>query len=241
MMETEEQIRAYGPVLRRIEHIGQVCLAGWVGVLVALGVTWPEPFAMVWRLVLGQMMAGRAFSIGLGLDLGFPKWFLLLQCSIQDILLLLLFYPLLIAGYRRVVEMRIVGPAIANIRASAERHKSKVEPFGAVGLMLFVLFPFWSTGPLAGGVVGYMLGIRTWLSFTAIIAGNFLSVGCWILFFDYLSGLLMRSGTKLPVGLPLMMLVTVIVLAGVYRAWQLRKHVYHRIMNGRAVKEEDGD
>ena len=229
--ETEE-IRAYGPVLRRIEHIGQVSLAVWVAVLVVLGILWPTPFLQVWKLVCGQAVAGRAYSVSKGIELEFPKIFLLFQCALQDIIILLLLYPLLIAGYRRVVEMRIVGPAIANIRAAATRHRSKVEPWGAIGVAAFVLFPFWSTGPLAGSVLGYMLGIRTWLVFTSVIVGNFLAVGCWIWFFDGVQKLMDSLNWRPPVSLPLAILLGVIVLGGSYRAWNLRKRFRERLANG---------
>jgi len=111
---------------------------------------------------------------------------------------LLLLYPLLVAGYRRAVEMRVVGPAIANIRAAAERSKSKIEPFGAAGLALFVFFPFWTTGPLAGGVVGYLIGLRTWVTFASVILGNFLAVGAWILLFERMRAFSQTVGDRAP-------------------------------------------
>ena len=98
--------------------------------------------------------------------------------------------------------------------------------------ILFVLFPFWSTGALAGGVVGYMLGLRTWVVFLSVIAGNFLSVACWIWFFDSLNAFMKHVNAQLPVSLPLVILLTVIVLAGTYRAWRLRKRLLDRLVNG---------
>jgi hypothetical protein len=74
-----------------------------------------------------------------------------------------------------------------------------------------------------------MLGMRTWLVFVSVILGNFLSVGCWILFFDSLKGLT----EKLPVSLPLVILLTVVGLACAYRAWTLRQQIAHRFKNGR--------
>lgn len=205
--------------LRLITRTGFVCLGVWMALLVGVAVAQPDPFIHSWRLVLGQLVAGRAFSVSAGVELGFPQLFLLIQIALQDLIILLLLYQLLIAGYRRVERFRVIGRVIRSIRVSAEQHKKHVEPFGAIGLMLFVLFPFWSTGALAGGVVGYMLGIRTWLVFLSIIIGNFLSVGCWILFFQSLSAFVDRSGARLPVSLPLVVLITVVVIAVGYRAW----------------------
>jgi len=46
--------------------------------------------------------------------------------------------------------------------------------------MLFVIFPFWSTGPLVGVMVGYLLGMSTRLIFTTVIIGNIIAVAAWI-------------------------------------------------------------
>lgn len=217
-----EKIPAYGPRLRLIERIGQACLSIWVAVLICLGVLWPDPYADAWQLILQQIIGGRALSVSAGLNQEFPKLFLLLQCALQDIIILLLLYPLLVAGYRRVVEIRIVGPAIANIRASAERHKKEIEPYGALGLMVFVFFPFWTTGALAGGVVGYLIGMRTWVTFSSVITGNFLAVACWIWFFDRMAEFSARLGQRMP----WIILALVLALAVISQMRALYKHTH---------------
>lgn len=226
--------------LRRITRVGFVSLAVWAALLLLMGARWPEPFTKSWRLVLGQMMAGRAYSVSEGLALGFPKVFLLFQVALQDIIILLLLYRLLVAGYKRVQRMPVIGPAIANIHASAERHKNKVEPYGAVGIALFVLFPFWSTGPLAGSVLGYMLGIRTWLVFVSVIIGNFLCVACWIWIFDRLFLFMQHIGAQLPISLPLAILLTVVIAGTVSQCWKNRRRIagWIRRLGGRGASAD---
>ncbi len=211
--------RAFSRMIRRIERSGQILLTLWISVLVALGVTWPQPYARVWELILLQIVAGRAASVSKGIAMGFPRPFLLVHCTLQDIVILLLLYPLLVAGYRYAVEWRFVGPTIANIRATAERHKSKVAPFGALGLFVFVLFPFWSTGALAGGLVGYLLGIRTRWVFSSIIIGNFLAVGLWVWFFERM----FRFSETLGSRMWLIIVLSIIVIAGVGRVVRIRR------------------
>ncbi len=214
-------VRAFGRMIRQIERAGQVLLTVWVAVLVALGIVFPQPYARAWELVLLQIVAGRAASVSKAAGMGFPKPFLLVHCTLQDIIILLLLYPLLVAGYRYAVEWRFIGPAIANVRATAERHKSKIAPFGALGLMLFVLFPFWSTGPLAGGVVGYLLGMRTRWVFTSVIVGNFLAVALWIWFFDRMS----RLSETLSSTMWMFILAGVLLAAAVGRIVAIRRRM----------------
>lgn len=190
--------RAFGPRLRFIEQLGYRACAAWVATLVVLGVAWGPPYTRVWELVLGQVAGGRAVSVSRGLDLGFSKWFLFFQCSFQDILLLLLLYPWIVAGYRRTVEMSFIGETLLNIRRTAEKHKEIVRPWGPIGLALFVLFPFWSTGALAGGVVGYLLGMRMWVVFAAVIIGNCVAVAIWIGLFDQMAALSSKAVGWMP-------------------------------------------
>lgn len=209
----EDQPRAYNRDLRIIERIGQGGLSVTIAVFIALGVAWEEPYEKVWSLVLAHFVTGRAGNIVLGIKLGFPTWFLFLQCFVQDLLMCLLLYPLFVAGYRRAVEWRILGPALANIRATADRHKSKIEPFGAAGLVLFVLIPFWSTGALVGAVVGYLLRLRTWVTFAAVTIGNFFAVAIWIYLIQHGIEALAHFEERTAPGYILAAVVAVLILA----------------------------
>jgi Sec-independent protein secretion pathway component TatC len=52
--------------------------------------------------------------------------------------------------------------------------------------MLFVIFTFWSTGPLVGVMVGYLLGMSTRLTFTTVIVGDIIAVAAWTWGYDKL-------------------------------------------------------
>lgn len=215
---------SYDRTLWVIEWTGVALVAIWAILLAAFGILRPDPYAGSWQLVLGQLVVGRAYSVSAGLNGGFSKLFLLTQCSLQDIVTLFLLYPVLVAGYRRVIEVRFVGPALANIRATAERHKSRVAHFGAVGVMVFVFFPLWCTGALAGALIGYLLGMHTAVVFTSVIVGNILAVACWIWLFDVMRGFSERLGD----GIPVAIVVSVVVFAAVFRILDLRRRAKRR-------------
>ena len=218
------QLRAFGPKLRLIERVGQASLTVWIILLVVLGVILRDPYDKVWQLVLGQVIGGRALSISTGLNLEFSRLFLFFQCSLQDIIVLLLLYPFVVAGYRRAVEMSFIGETIINIRATAERHKDKVQPWGALGLVVFVLFPFWSTGALAGGVVGYLIGMRMWVTFTCVIIGNCIAVGLWILLFEQMRAFSETVANYLPV-----LILTGVIAVGTFFFFRKRLKSRHEM------------
>ena len=170
-------------LLHRISVCGWSLCALWAAVLVTWGILQPDPYAQGWRLVIELMFLGRAVNVVHGLSAGFSKTYLLVQSGPQDIILLLVLYPWVVRGYERTVRRRLLRHFFARLNGAAERHKDRVGAFGALGLWAFVFFPFWSTGALVGGVVGYLLGMRTSVIFTSVFLGHGLSTVGLIWFF----------------------------------------------------------
>ncbi len=230
-------LRAFDWKLRLIGRTGQFLLTYTIILFVFLGLMWPEPYKDVWQLVLAHLVGGRPLNVLRGLDLGFHPLFIYLQCCLEDVIILCLFYPLVVAGYRRAVEWRVLGPALVTIRETAAKHKSKIEPYGVAGLMVFVIFPFWSTGALVGAVVGYLLGMRTWVAFSAVITGNFIAAALWVWLFDRIN----EFSSHLTQGLLITILVGVLVTAVGAQLRSLRKQ---RKVLGASIgttRAEDGE
>ena len=172
------------PELRRIHRIGWSICLGWVTALVIWATIEPEPYAQGWRLVLELLFLGRAVSIADGIASGFGSLYLVFQNGLEDIILLLILYPWVVAAYEGVSGHRLLRGTIERVRRTAEANRKVIEPWGVIGLWTFVFFPFWSTGALVGGVVGYLLGMRTWVVFSSVFAGHFISVASLVWLFD---------------------------------------------------------
>lgn len=220
-MSEMQEVPAYDSTLRFIERIGLACLVLYAASLMAIAAIEPEPYAGAWHLVIGNLLIGRTYNITFGLIEGYSPVYLIYQCGLGNLTLLLLAYPLLIAGYRRAIEWRFVGPSIAGIRASAEKHMHRVERFGAVGLLALVFFPAWSTGPLVAAVVGYLLGMRPSVMFTSIIVGDILSIAAWIWFIDWMR----RFSESIGQWLPWVVVVLVVGFAIAYRVRLIRQRM----------------
>lgn len=173
------------PKLKRIQRLGWGLFVLWSTTLVAIAIIRPDPYAQGWRLVLELLFLGRAVSIADGIASGFGRVYLLFQNGLEDVILLLLVYPWVVAAYEGVSGRRFIRITVARVRHIAEANRSVVEPWGVMGLWAFVFFPFWSTGALVGSVVGYILGMRTWVVFMSVFTGHFLSVVSLVWFFDF--------------------------------------------------------
>jgi len=210
MNSSDLQVRVGDPspaTLRYIRAAGHACLVGILIIFVLLFTYHGAPYDQAWHLVLAQLLSGRAGSTGLGLQKGFNPYYLFFQISMQDFILMLYVYPWFVTGYQHLSRFPVIGPALSGVHELALRHKSRIAPYGAIGLILFVLFPFWSTGPLVGVVVGYLIGLRTWATFASVIAGNLSAVAAWILFYDRLNSYSPKAA--------LTFLVVVFVLAAI--------------------------
>lgn len=180
---------AAGPpraLLYAIFFSGHALLTASFAFFVYLANRWPDPYSHVWELIPVHFFSGRAGNAGVGLELGFNRWFILFQCCVLDFIIMTLVYPLFVAGFQRASRWPVIGSALSGTHEMALRHKDRIEKYGAVGLMLFVAFPLWSTGPLVGVVLGYILGMRTWITFAAVTVGNVLTTALWIWFFHFL-------------------------------------------------------
>jgi uncharacterized membrane protein len=176
--------------ITQIGKIGWTLFAIWAVVLLVWGIIEPDPYASGWRLVVELFFLGRLVNIADGTAAGFSSAYLLFQSGVQDIILLLILYPVVIATHKGSRKRGgLVGRYIDTLQRTAERQKYMVESLGAVGLWVFVFFPFWSTGALVGGVVGYLVGMRTKVVFLAVFSGHILSVGSLIWFFDFMNEL----------------------------------------------------
>jgi uncharacterized membrane protein len=176
--------------LRRIGQVGWALFAVWAGVLITWAIVEPDPYAGGWRLVLELAFMGHLVSIADGSASGFGKAYLFVQSGMQDAILLMVAYPIVVSAYEGVVTRGgVAGRWLAAVHRAAERQKRVVEPAGAIGLWVFVVLPFWSTGTLVGGMVGYLLGMRTSVVFAAVLSGYVLSVIGLIWFFDFMTEL----------------------------------------------------
>lgn len=221
--DPERSFVAADPVLRRTAVVGWVLTFAWTVTLVVWGIVAPDPYAHGWRLVLELAFMGRVVSIADGVANGFSTAYLLVQTGVQDILLLLVLYPPVVAACEGIAGRGFFGRWLEGLRATAETHKSRVEPLGAIGLWVFVFFPFWSTGALVGGVVGYLLGMRMRVVFASVFTGHVLSVLVLLFAFDAVRDAVEVFDSSLVKFLPWIVLALMVAIALVMRWWKSRR------------------
>ena len=167
---------------------GRLLLAGaalafiftlWLGVKLLLS---PEESQVLIGMTATEVMFGRAAGLAFGYSLGLEHSTVIPICMIIETILVLIFYPLFVFSWRHLLVVKWLKNTFERIHNAAEVHKDKIQRYGIVGLFVFVWFPFWMTGPVVGCVIGFMLGLRTWLNMTVVLAGTYAAIFGWAFF-----------------------------------------------------------
>ena len=125
--------------------------------------------------------------------------------------LVLLFYPLFVLSYRKLIVIKPLEQTMARTQRTASALQARIMKFGIPGLLLFVWFPFWMTGPLVGCIIGFLIGLRPWVNLGVVLSGTYMAIVCWGILLRPLHAVLARAGHYLPFAL--VMLIFLIAIA----------------------------
>ena len=204
----------------------------WLTGLVVAARVQPEPYAGVWLLVIEMAFTGRAVNIAHGVRDGYDTWFLLFQCGLQDVALLLCAWPGIVLGEAAAERVPVVGGWVRGWHETARTHQKWMDRFGVAGLIVFVFFPFWSTGVLVGGAIGRLMGMRTAPLLITCLVSHLASVVSLLWLFDWVASVsgALESGV--------MAYLPWIVLGVLASVWALMQVLRRR---RRATPEGGGD
>jgi len=183
-METEyDKPKSFTELLRNSEGaillLGMTLVVSYVALLVVVWLFFPHYYSALAGIMVSNAVLGRLVGLGVGFasDLGFfPNVFF--NVYIESTMVLL-FYPLFIMSWNRLLNFETLRRWAERLHGSAERYHGKINRYGVIGLFLFVLFPFWMTGPIVGAIIGYLMGLRHRVTLTVVITGTFIATAAW--------------------------------------------------------------
>lgn len=158
------------------------CLLTWLVCYLTLG----APYEHNWWIIVSAIFFGRAAAVGSGLEMGFSPIFLFFQTAFADLLVTFYVYPIFVRGYHHLTRVPYIGGYLDNLHQVALSYESTMKPYGIVGLMLFVIFPFWSTGALVGAILGFLIGLPVVTTLVSVTVGNLIAIGAWVWLYNWL-------------------------------------------------------
>lgn len=193
-MEKKEKIESNSQdndqdILKQLLHTPESrILALGLGVAIigitVLALSWfwsPEKFQVLVVMIATNIVFGRAAGLSVGYSMNLGHIIVLPVAMITETILVLLFYPLFVLSWNRLIVVPALKNIIGRISKVAEAHHEKIRRFGMLGLFVFVWSPFWMTGPMVGCAIGYLIGFSSIFTLTVVLSGTYLAITCWAL------------------------------------------------------------
>ncbi len=181
----------------------------WLGVKLLLS---PDEFQVITGITAMNIMFGRAAAMAFGYSLYLGHAKVIPICMTVETILVLIVYPLFVFSWRHLLVINRLKNVFERIQKSAEARKDKIQKYGLIGLFAFVWFPFWMTGPVVGCVIGFLLGLRSWLTITVVLSGTYLAILAWAFFLRRFHDSV--AAYRSQAAMVLMVLLIVIIIAG---------------------------
>ena len=157
-------------------------------------------------------IGGRGLGISTGYVQGLKPVVVIPATIVVETFLVLLFYPLFVFSYRKLLVIGPLKKMMAHAQRVAEARKDTIRKYGIPGLMLFVWFPFWMTGPPFGCIIGFLIGLRARVTLAVVLAGTYLAILCWGFVLRSLFAFLRSLSVYIPLAiLGVILLVAVVV------------------------------
>ena len=165
---------------------------------------------------------GRAACMAFGYSMGIERLTTIAICIIVETIFMLIFYPLFVFSWRHLLAFKWLKKRFERIRKAAEAREGIVRKYGIAGLFVFVCLPFSMTGPAVGSVIGFLIGLRTSLNMTVVLAGTYAAIFAWAALLSQFPDRMIFYGSCAIMAL--MALLVVIIITG---------HLLHRIRNNK--------
>lgn len=182
----------------KVLMVGVLIVALYVTALVLVRFRSAGLFNNLLTMTTTHTFFGRAAGMSWGYANQLGRWTVTIVCMIIETYMVLLFYPLFVFSYSKLIVIKPLEDTMARARRAAQNHRSTIMKFGIPGLLLFVWFPFWMTGPLVGCVIGFLIGLRPVVNVLVVLAGTYLAIFCWGLLLGRLHDKLEQLGPYVP-------------------------------------------
>jgi uncharacterized membrane protein len=123
-----------------------------------------------------HIMGGRALGIVTCLSAGISLFYTISYNFFLEVVIVLIAYGIVVLVMRNIIQPKLFDKAVRQAELTAQNQKTKIKRYGAIGLFLFVMFPFFMTGPVIGAIIGYLLNYRAVNNFLIVFSGTLASI-----------------------------------------------------------------
>jgi uncharacterized membrane protein len=121
-------------------------------------------------------MGGRGLGILTCLTAGISLFYTILYNFFLEVVIVLIAYGIVVLVMRNIIQPKLFHSAVRKAELTAQSQKTRIKKYGSIGLFLFVMFPFFMTGPVIGAIIGYLLNYRAIHNFLIVFSGTLTSI-----------------------------------------------------------------
>jgi uncharacterized membrane protein len=125
---------------------------------------------------VANALGGRALGITTCLSAGVSVFHTIMFNFFVESVVVLIIYGFVVLIMRNVIQPKIFHTAVRQAELTAQNQKTKIKKYGVVGLFLFVMFPFFMTGPVVGSIIAYLLNYKAINNFLIVLSGTLTSI-----------------------------------------------------------------
>ena len=185
----------------RIFLLGTALLLVWIAGMVALQQLDPDLWLKAVSIGFSTLVLGKPAAVAQAIQAGLPPWSIVLYATYVDIVTVLIAYPVLVFSYRNLFERPLFARSMRRVFNSAQKNLGRFKRCKIAGVFAFVWVPFMMTGVVVGAVLGYLLGLRHWVTLATVSVGALAASVCWVYAYDILFGWLVHLHAGIPAAL----------------------------------------
>ena len=136
----------------------------------------PGLYKVLFSTAIVHIMGGRGLGIVTCLSAGISLFYTIAYNFFLEIVIVLIAYGMVVLVMRNIIQPKLFDKAVRQAELTAQSQKTKIKRYGSIGLFLFVMFPFFMTGPVIGAIIGYLLNYRVVTNFLIVFSGTLTSI-----------------------------------------------------------------
>ncbi len=123
-----------------------------------------------------HIMGGRALGIAACLSADISRFYTILYNFFLEVVIVLITYGIVVLVIQNIIQPKLFRSAVKQAELAARDQKTNIKKYGAIGLFLFVMLPFFMTGPVIGSIIGYLLNYKAINNFLIVFSGTLSSI-----------------------------------------------------------------
>ncbi|AXX92010.1 hypothetical protein CPU12_00225 [Malaciobacter molluscorum LMG 25693] len=172
-------------------------------------------------LVISNIFVGRVPSLSLGYAYNLPNNIVIPVNIITELILVTLIYPLFIFSFKGILKIKILEDFFSKINDKKHQHQESFKKYGKIGLFIFVFIPFWMTGPIVGAIIGYLIGLKHYVTIFIVFVATCFAISLWGLFLNEIVSMMISFDKKI-IWITLLIFVVIILINKIRKLFSKR-------------------